>query len=380
MVDSKARERDSESAGALAGQLVADLLREDGWRVEPSASPSADFVAQRGGVSYAVEVKTASEGRSDRLVPLWAQAWLQAVRAAGKDQQPLAVVVAPRIPPRVAEQVLRFVAEHAPEAAAGVLDFSGRRAFRGDLLDHLNHEGPLAPAGVRATPTGQPANIFSDLNQWMLKVLLAPELPEEMLAAPRGRYRNATQLAHAADVSVMSASRLVRQLQQEGFLHESAAYLQLVRREELFRRWQAWAGQRVREAGFRFILPGESRRLLAGAVRNVDGCLALFAAADALGIGFVHGVPPHLYVRQLSPGAVSDWKNLVPAAPGEVPDVIIRAASTPQSVFRGAVTRDSVPVCDVVQVWLDVYGHPSRGSEQAELIRRRILEPVIQGT
>jgi hypothetical protein len=171
----------------------------------------------------------------------------------------------------------------------------------------------------------------------------------------------------------------VRQLQHEGFLHESSAYLELVRREELFRRWQAWAGRRTREAGFRFVLPGEPRRLLTDASRTVGGCLALFAAADALGVGFVHGVPPHLYVRQLPAGTTADWKNLVPAERGEAPDVIIRAATAPNTVFRGAVTSDSVRVSDVVQVWLDVSSHPSRGNEQAELIRRRILEPVLQG-
>lgn len=375
MVDSKPQVG-RESAGAQATRIVARLLMEHGWRVKTSASPSADLVAERGGVAYVVEVKAASEGRSDRLVPLWSQAYLQAVRAAGKDQRPLAVVLAPRIPARVAEQVVRFAAEHAPDAAVGVVDLSGQSAFRGDFLEELNREPPYRPAAARAA-AHQPANVFSDLNQWMLKVLLAPELPEEMLSAPRGRYRSASELARAAKVSVMSASRLVRQLQQDGFLHESSAYLELVRREELFRRWQAWAGRRTREAGFRFILPGEPGRRLTDAARTVGGCLALFAAADALGVGFVHGVPPHLYVRQLGPGTPSGWKNLVLAERAEAPDLIVRAANAPSSVFRGAVTRDSVPVCDVVQVWLDVSGHPSRGNEQAELIRRRILEEIF---
>jgi hypothetical protein len=280
----------------------------------------------------------------------------------------------------VAEQVLQFAAEHAPEAAAGVVDFAGLRAFRGDRLDDLNREGVPKPAAARAV-AGDSANIFSDLNQWLLKVLLAPELPENLLSAPRERYRTASQLARAADVSVMSTSRFVRQLQHEGFLHESSAYLELVRRGELFRRWQTWAGRRVRETGFRFVLlPGEPQRTLAAAVRAADGCLALFAAADALGIGFVRGVPPHVYVHQLVPGALSDWKTLVPAEQGESPDLIVRGATAPQSVFRGAVTRESVAVCDVVQVWLDVSGHPSRGNEQADFIRREILEPVIQGS
>ena len=381
MPDSKVSPPSRQSAGPQAERLVSHLFTEAGWRVEPGghgrATPSPDLVVHRGDVAYAVEVKAASEGRSDRLVPLWAQAWLQAVRASGKDLRPLAVVAAPRIPSKVAERVLRFAAEYAPEATAGVIDFAGLRAFRGDSLDDLNRVGVHKPAAVR-TVSGHAANVFSDLNQWMLKVLLAPELPESMLSAPRGRYRTASQLARAADVSVMSASRFVRQLQHEGFLHESSAYLELVRREELFRRWQAWAGRRVRETGFRFVLPGEPRRLLTDAVRTADGCLALFAAADALGVGFVTGVPPYVYVHQPVPGAMSDWKTMVPAGPGEAPDLIVRGATAPQSVFRGAMVRESVRVCDVVQVWLDVSGHPSRGSEQADLIRRKILEPVVQ--
>ena len=45
------------------------------------------------------------------------------------------------------------------------------------------------------------APLFSDLNQWMLKILLAPPLiPEGFLLAPRERYRNASQLAEAAGV------------------------------------------------------------------------------------------------------------------------------------------------------------------------------------
>src|SRR5829696_352082 len=101
-----------QSAGAQAEELVSELLTEAGWQVQRSVHrnvvPSPDLVAERGDVSYAVEVKAASEGRSDRLVPLWSQAWLQAIRLSGKGQRPLAIVVAPRVAPRVAEQVLQF--------------------------------------------------------------------------------------------------------------------------------------------------------------------------------------------------------------------------------------------------------------------------------
>lgn len=225
----------------------------------------------------------------------------------------------------------------------------------------------------------EPADLFTDLNQWMLKVLLAPELPEKLLSAPRGRYRNASQLARAASVSVMSAYRFVQQLERGGYLRESGAYLGLVRRDELFRRWQASAARSIREVPMRFLLrtnPDSELKRILGSGR---ACLALFAAAEALGIGFVHGVPSHVYVHRLGPTNLAAWKSAVPAERGEAPDFIFRQAPAPQSVFRGAVRVDDRPVCDIVQIWLDVSSHPSRGEEQAGLIRRRVLDSVLRG-
>jgi hypothetical protein len=43
------------------------------------------------------------------------------------------------------------------------------------------------------------------------------------------------------------------------------------------------------------------------------------------------------------------------------------------------VTADAVAACDVLQVWVDVAAHPSRGREQADLIRRQVLRHVIEG-
>jgi hypothetical protein len=362
--------------------LSAALFKRGGWKVvrEPSMADGRrpDFLISRGGASYLVEIKAASEGRSDRLVPLWAQACLQAAKSAGDRHAPLAVVAAPRIAPNVANHVLAFAAENAPNAAAGVIDFDGLRLFQGPHLESLNAvPPPPAPSSVSKRPSGHA--LFSDLNQWMLKVLLAPELPDSLLSAPRGRYRNASQLAVAANVSVMSAFRFVQQLQLDGYLHESDPYLNLVRREHLFSRWQAVAASRVEEMSMRFLLRGNPQSELRRILQSGRACLALFAAADALGLGFVSGVPPYVYVQRLKPANTVAWKNLAPAAQGEPPDLVMRRAHAVQSVFRGIVRPNGMAACDVLQVWLDVSGHPSRGQEQADLIRRRVLDPVISG-
>ena len=112
--------------------------------------------------------------------------------------------------------------------------------------------------------------------------------------------------------------------------------------------------------------------------RNIRACLALFAAADALHFGHVQGVPRYVYVAGI-PADVRMRKNLRPCAPGEPPDYIFRQASFPESVFRAMVLGDGVGVCDVLQVWIDVSGHPSRGREPADIIRKRVLQRVIEG-
>jgi hypothetical protein len=266
-----------------------------------------------------------------------------------------------------------------PTASAGVIDLNGLRVFRGAQLEALNSAGPDPTNSLQAIHSSV-TNIFSDLNQWMLKVLLAPEIPDKFLSAPRERYRSASQLARAANASIMSASRLIQQLRDDGFLDESRGHLQLVRREALFKRWLAAAeSQRMQEIPMRIVLRGDPRREIKRISAGEHACLGLFAAADALGLGFVHGIPPHVYLKQLGPTYSSASKNLMPADANETPDLILRVASTPRSIFRGLVRVNDQQVSDVLQIWLDVSSHSSRGAGQAELIRNHVLGNIIRG-
>ncbi|MBA3640561.1 MAG: hypothetical protein H0W53_15075 [Acidobacteria bacterium] len=364
----------------LAARQLQVIFEEAGWKVKSLARGGAfeaDLLVRRRKVAYVVELKAASEGRSDRLIPLFAQAALQVMRGASKNALPLAIVSAPRIPRRAAEQVLEFAARYAPDLAVGVFDLEGLRLFHGPQLEDLNAEPVALPPASRSGSARDSRHLFSDLNQWMLKVLLAPELPEHLLSAPRGRYINASQLAKAAQVSVMSAFRFVQQLQDEGYLHESPSSLELVRRPDLFARWQASNDRACREIDMRFRLPGDASVQLRKVLNSGRACLALFAAADALHLGFVQGVPPHVYVERVQPSSLMQWKNLRPCGAGEPPDVVLRQAAVPQSVFRGMVKADGGAASDVIQVWLDVAARPARGQEQANLIRQRVLDRII---
>jgi hypothetical protein len=374
--------------------LLADLFRQHGWRVKKEhsvADREVDLVVARGNERYIIELKAASEGRSDRLVPLLSQAILQArayAQAFPDPAVPLAVVAAPAISPSAANNLISFLSRFAPDAAIGILDREGFRHFVGPGLEKLN-AAPPRRAHRQKLPPPDSSYLFSDLSQWMLKVLLAPLIPEDLLRAPRREYRNASELAAAAEVSVMSAFRFVRQLRQEGFLDGRDESLRLVRRKELLRRWQAAHLRGVPELPLRWIIPVKSPRQLPAALHsyrvqpNVKNepapraCLGLFAAAESLGFGFVHGVPPYFYLESLDREVLSRM-GLSPEGAEQKPDVYVRIPAFRESVFRAAVVRDGVPVADIVQVWLDVSSHPARGEAQAEEIRHRVLAPIFE--
>lgn len=372
---------------------VADLFRQNGWEVkkESMLADEADLVITQGDQRYIVEMKSSSEGRPDRLIPLLSQAILQArmfAHASHEPAMPLAIVAAPTISSRAANNVLSFLAQFAPDTAAGILDSEGFRHFVGRGLEKLNAAPPRRTHRQKLT-SPESAYLFSDLNQWMLKVLLAPFVPEDLLQAPRGEYRNASELAGAAEVSVMSAFRFVRQLRKEGFLKENDEPLRLVRRKDLMRRWQAAHLRSTPEAPLRWMLPVNSDRQLPAALHsyilqpNVQrepaprACLGLFAAADYLGFGFVHGIPQSFYLESLDRDVIRRM-GLSPEGAEHRADVYVRAPSFRESVFRAAVLREGVPITDILQVWLDVGSHPARGKEQAEEIRRRVLAPIFK--
>lgn len=376
-------------AGADFENIVAKAFRKAGWRVRrhPAAGDMrADLVVDDGARKYVVEVKSAAEGRRDRLIPLLSQAILQAqafARQFPERAAPLAVVAARRVPESVADDIKQFAERHAPEVAVGVIDGEGFRSFLGPGLEGLDAKPSLHAASRIVSPQHLP-DLFSDLNQWMLKILVGQRLPASLIEIPREPIRNASQLAEAARVSVMSASRLVNQLTSRGFFDETDQRLQVVRVEELLEWWTSSNREAAKEIPAHWILKSGKDQLLA-AVRQYTSrqihnqprcCLGLFAAADALGLGFVRGAPAHIYLERLTLDALNRLGLAIDHS-ARLPDVTVRIPANSEAVFRPRVFPDNVPVSDVLQVWLDVSTHPARGKEQAREIQRRVLKPLF---
>jgi len=394
----------SIAGSTRAEEIAAEVFRKAGWRVRRDSAggdPRADLVIETGDQRWVAEVKGAPEGRRDRLIPLLAQAILEAQARSRRFSQPvvpLAIVTAPRVPGPVAERLMQFAGQYAPDVGVGVIDGEGFRSFAGQGLERLNAERPRPVVRAFATRQRLP-DLFSDLNQWMLKILVGQHLREgpRVIDIPRVQVRNAPHLAEVARVSVMSASRFVNQLANQGFLDEAAEGLQLVRIGELLDLWAAANRQTDSEVPARWIVRKGPQQLKSAlrdyasahvpaagrrprrAVHKPDPprcCLGLFAAADALGLGFVQGAPQHIYLERVTLDSLNRLGLRVDLT-GPPADVVIRIPAYRETVFRGSVVQEGVRVSDVLQVWLDVSSHPARGREQAREIRRRVLAPLL---
>jgi len=81
--------------------------------------------------------------------------------------------------------------------------------------------------------------------------------------------------------------------------------------------------------------------------------------------------PLHLNCEAPSPAEFEELDLVAVDHPAES-ELIVHRPGFPESVFRGCVERDGVPVADALQCWLDVSFHAARGEEQAKEIAARI--------
>src|SRR5215469_97385 len=247
--------------------LVAEIFRKAGWRVRRQlrvGDEKADFVVDAGEKKYLIELKSASESRRDRLIPLLSQAILQAQALAQRlpeQVQPLAIVAAERIPLSVVEHLRMFAQRYAPSVGIGVIDLEGLRAFNGPGLEGLEAKPKQSIARGIDSPKRLP-DLFTDLNQWMLKILLGQQLPDRLISVPRRQIRNGSQLAVAADVSVMSATRFLNQLENQGFLVRGDEQVRVVRVQDLLDMWVSANRQGATDFPARWVIKKGQDQLL----------------------------------------------------------------------------------------------------------------------
>jgi hypothetical protein len=327
-------------------------------------------------------------GAWDRSVTAFlAKAILQAQAGASAEVEPIAALRVKRASPLTHGRLARFVDEVAPTQAWILLDVEGR------VFPHVASAPELDDAATkqvlhstRAPAPTRPRSLFTDLNQWMLKVLLAPRLSEKLLTAPRGRpARNASTLAALANVSLPATTRFLHALDGEGQLDTRFGDLRVARPLELLTQWRDRMGHPERRelAATSVRGPFDLDRLAGVSVENATAhgkrpsfVLGLHSACAALELGHVTGAVPVVWTPSLD-AARLEAQGLVAVSGEQRADVILRVPRFPESVFRGVVSPRRSPVTDIIQCWLDSSHYRVRGQEQADFLWRHVLKPTF---
>ena len=381
------------NSSLLGVDRILHLLKKRGFRVReedvrlPAEGLShglhLDFLMSREGRSFAVEVKVAREFAD--WVFHWMARPILTLQAAHrlKSWEPILAIYVDSIDLRIARRFKGQIALYAPDLWWLVAD------AHGNLVAHLP-SGDEEEIGDLHSPRSSYASAklsFGDLDQWLLKVLLFARPQAAGWGGPRGPIRNLAQLAKLAAVSPPLVYRWATAMERSGYLAKRMGRVPvLANLDALLGEWRgryrvsdnnpipcsSVFGEHADES-FRDEFLNRLRHLSDSAppcaLTGHQACrLYRLKHSDARSI--------HLYYSG-EPSVLMEALQLVrsdnPAAP-----VVLLQPRHRRSVFGGVSRLDDVPVCDILQVYLDLYHLPDRGREQADFVYERILEPLIR--
>lgn len=369
-----------ERGQPLEARFQAEAARL-GWRLDWKAAGSkSDATLRAGDRRYRVVLNLRAVARGPELCAALADAALRAMkgadRAAKAKAQPLAVVAAPRLSADMCQQLRAYADEYLPDLAWGAFDLESAWCF--PALDQWRVPASRRRAsGSPSRQTAVAADPFSDLGQWLAKVLLAPEVPESWLSASRHEVCSRRELARQAEISLHSTQRWLAAVRQLGFLVDAPnSPLHLMRRNEFLEHWASAAMLRKPQEWRVRRMVGRSAvdAVHELAAQHPDRfTLGLLSACNALGVGVVLGAPEHLYFHDPDRRSLNLAEfGLVSAPEGGPGSFVIRRPRAAQSLLRGRVKRDSVWCADILQCYVDLLQYPVRGMEQCSAILDRL--------
>ena len=406
--------RFSHNSSVQGVDRIRHLLKKRGFRVReagvrvPAEGLShrlqLDFLMTRESRSFGVKVKVA------RKLADWLFHWmahpilaLQAARRL-KGWEPLLAIYVDSIDRRIVQRFKGQIALYAPDLWWLVADAHGNLVAHlpsGDEEEIGDFRGRKRGPASRSDSEGPSRSLlnsprsgyasaklsFGDLDQWLLKVLLFARSKAAGWGGPRGSIRNLAQLAKLAAVSPPLVYRWAAAMERSGYLMKRMGRVPVL--ENLNALLGEWRGRyRVSDNDLIPCSPvfGEHvderfREEFLDRLRhlsdNATPCaLTGHQACRFYRLKHSEARSIHLYVSG-EPSALMEELQLVPSAGLGAPIVLLRPRH-PRSVLGGVSRLDGVPVCDILQAYLDLYHLPDRGREQADFVHERMLAPVLR--
>jgi hypothetical protein len=364
-------------------ELEADVLRElrrylpGLWEVNDGAdhggrdSAPPDLLLSRNEGAGAILVEFMPTVRIRDLLGRLALHMVQWGPTRRDGMQVAFVIAAPRIGRRAVNQVEQFVSESAPEMEWGLVDSHGTVRLR---MPSLSLDTDFYEVPVRGeAPSRHGRRLFSDLNRWMLKILLLRNAPREQWGGPRDKAGTPTELHRIADVSPETAHRFVRTFEEHDYLRRTKKGLKLVRVEALLESWMA--AERLspprRIPASWLLANGPNLDRAFSPTPNSQVAVGGFEACGRHGMLHTPSSRLEVHVQGNWRQDAQDWEIEVDGV--DEPDLFLLESQYPKSVGPGCVDYPDLPTVDIIQAALDVVHSSARGTEQAQLIMTNVL-------
>ena len=382
-----------ERADYLAERLDGELQKH-GYRRE--RNPDAGSLHRRGavyrhknGVILCVEYKLPHFYRAEEFSGLVGDAILRFGKAGLPRRSRLMLAILLGRMSRKAEADLRdYAARFLPDLQWLLLAEDGRGRIHIEQRD----EDMEADRGLRSRdPISAGANragLFSPKNQWLWKLLLMPGIDRRYWGGAEQKAKGVSELAKMSCVSQPAVSSFINRAEAAGFLRRGSNGFVVERHQELLEDWvHAIKHSRREVLPLQFVYPEESEEQWLKKVRSFcqpagkDGSsppliLGFHLACHLAGLGRSSVRVPWLYAKG-KPAEIMAALDLAEAG-GESARLSLVVPSSPESVWGGFIWVRGMPVCDILQCYLDVRLSYARGIEQSEVIMDRILRPHFE--
>ncbi|GBE13968.1 hypothetical protein BMS3Abin14_00002 [bacterium BMS3Abin14] len=274
------------------------------------------------------------------------------------------------------KKVLFFGASHLSESAqewlrskkVSYLDLSGNFFLRSSFVS-IFHSGKKRSKEVKEPSP----SFFADKSSLVLRELFANKIVED----------GVRDLASNLDLSPGLVSRILKQLEESGYLRRSNAGIELQNRNDLLEEWVSFyrlKAKNVVQKKF-YIHANDGNEILKILQRNknrIPGEYALsFHGAASLVAPYAFFKDVHVFIKMKEEWEVNKWVDALNLEYEEYDSnfFLMKPYYRISSFFR---VRDiqGLSIVSDLQMYLDLMTFPKRGEEQAREILERLISPV----
>ncbi len=361
---------------SIVERILAEVV--PGFVAQPlhlGPQPSGcDLVARVGDRQIMVAVKAVSLSVVEDVLARLSMGALEVGRMAeGQNAVPMVAVMVPALGRKVVHAAVDFMARHMPHVGWAVLDRAGNARV---AVPKLGIDLDRRIARVASMKPGRSSvRLFSDLNRWLLKVLLLKDAPVGLWGGPRQPILSGHDLGQVASVSAEMVRRFMNAFEKRDFLRQTAKGLHIVRRSALLDLWRGddaldvHPGMPVRRV---MGAPGSLAELSEMAGFSDSVVVAGFEACRLLGVLHTMVSMP-VEVHAIAPVAQILERFELEQCASPNAEFWLLPSSHLKSIQRGSVQREGLQVVDAFQAAFDVLRHPARGHEQSDYVLREVL-------